>query len=59
MVKLNAPIMKKCLKLCIKYSNDKVCKEYLLKHYQIIEFNKIQVKRYTMMLMGGNSMMSF
>ena len=59
MVKLNASMMKKCLKLCIKYSNETVAKEYLLKHYQNIEFNKIQVKKYTMMLMAENSIITF
>ena len=56
----NISMMKKCLKLVVKYSGDIESKEFLLNHYSFIECNKIQSKKYKLLLyLSGDSMTCF
>ncbi len=55
----NFNMMKRCMRLSIKYSDNEDAIKYLLNHYTYIEYDYIYSIRYQIMLMGKNSIISF
>ncbi len=56
--KHNSPMMKKCLKLAVKYKNHEDSLKYLVEYYNFIHYNPIQAKRYLILSIGKDAIIS-
>ena len=59
MKKHNAPMMKKCLHLAIKYANDKDAIKFLIDYYSSIEYDLIKSRKYLTMCTTNSAMLSY